>query len=528
MLVTNNVLNQGWNKLRQYLRDEELLDRSDYVDNNLYDYTNPISIYEYSKELIGKTFNDICKEDNLYVKESATDIEQYGNRKRKGGLGELVEEMHFKYKANNDIGPDFKEAGLELKVTPYKINKNKSTSSKERMIITMINYFKLAEEGFYESNLWDKSKLILIIFYLWEKEIKDRLDYKINYVHLYSPPKEDLKIIIEDYKKIQKKVIEGKAHELSEGDTMYLGAATKAASSKNLRNQPFSEIQAKPRAFSFKSSYMTYILNNYVISQAKDKYAKKQEKISSGEEHDTFENYVLNRINSNIGLDDIDLFKKYYRIESSKDLNKIMKSKGRYSNLAFRMLGVKSNRAEEFEKANVVVKSIRVEESGKIKESISFPTFKIKDLVQETWEESTAYNYFSETKFLFMVFNANNCGGYYLKKAFFWNMPIDIIENEVKDDWEIIVDRFRNGIILKPTIQKGGKVVVKNNLPSKKELNILHVRPHATKSIHLINGKEYGNGRLTRDSDELLNGDRMTKQCFWLNNDYLKDIINRT
>lgn len=56
-----------------------------------------------------------------------------------------------------------------------------------------------------------------------------------------------------------------KAHELSEGDTLYLGAAPKAATSKDRRKQPFSDELAKPRAFAFKNSYMTYVLNNYII-----------------------------------------------------------------------------------------------------------------------------------------------------------------------------------------------------------------------------------------------------------------------
>ena len=34
--------------------------------------------------------------------------------------------------------------------------------------------------------------------------------------------------------------------------------------------------------------------------------------------------------------------------------------------LAYRMLGIRSNQAEEFVKANVVVKAIRIEENGKI------------------------------------------------------------------------------------------------------------------------------------------------------------------
>ena len=38
-------------------------------------------------------------------------------------MGELVEERYFHYQSNNDARPDFDKAGVELKVTPYKINK---------------------------------------------------------------------------------------------------------------------------------------------------------------------------------------------------------------------------------------------------------------------------------------------------------------------------------------------------------------------------------------------------------------------
>jgi len=40
----------------------------------------------------------------------------------------------------------------------------------------------------------------------------------------------------------------------------------------------------------------------------------------------------------------------------------------------------------------------------------------------------------------------------------------------------------------------------------------------------VIGGQEYGNGN-NGDTDELPNGDKMTKQCFWLNNDYIIKII---
>ncbi|MDU3324156.1 MAG: MutH/Sau3AI family endonuclease, partial [Escherichia coli] len=100
-----------------------------------YDETDPLSIELYSKNLIGKTFADVLTEGfnpQLINEESADYITAHKNEKRKGGLGELIEECFFHYKCNNDSKPDFDKAGVELKVTPYKINKNKSLSAKER------------------------------------------------------------------------------------------------------------------------------------------------------------------------------------------------------------------------------------------------------------------------------------------------------------------------------------------------------------------------------------------------------------
>ena len=71
-------------------------------------------------------------------------------------------------------------------------------------------------------------------------------------------------------------------------------------------------------------------------------------------------------------------------------------AKGKYPKsvnaiLASRMLGLQGDlqKTEEFFKANVAVKTIRVGKNGSIKESMSFPAFSFKEVVEETWEEST-------------------------------------------------------------------------------------------------------------------------------------------
>ena len=77
--------------------------------------------------------------------------------------------------------------------------------------------------------MWQKARLILLVYYLYQQEINNRLDYRIDYVKLFAPPEQDIKIIEHDFEVIVEKIRNGKAHELSEGDTLYLGAAPKAA-----------------------------------------------------------------------------------------------------------------------------------------------------------------------------------------------------------------------------------------------------------------------------------------------------------
>lgn len=79
----------------------------------------------------------------------------------------------------------------------------------------------------------------------------------------------DFLIIKEDFRIIQDKVRRGLAHELSEGDTMYLGACRKGQKGDSLRRQPNSEIRAKARAFSLKASYMRTVLD-YVKKSGKN------------------------------------------------------------------------------------------------------------------------------------------------------------------------------------------------------------------------------------------------------------------
>jgi len=88
-----------------------------------YDETDPIDIERYGKEMLGLSFCDIfervVKERNPLVTDKKY-MTVHADKNFKGGMGKLVEECWFEYKANSDSEPDCEKAGVELKVTPYK------------------------------------------------------------------------------------------------------------------------------------------------------------------------------------------------------------------------------------------------------------------------------------------------------------------------------------------------------------------------------------------------------------------------
>ena len=356
----------------------------DYLDQQIeYDETNAQSIESYAKKLEGMTFQDILDMDlENYIEESTPAY--FSNINLKGGLGELVEKHYFHYEPNNDPQPDFPEAGCELKVTPFKKNKNGSYSAKERLVITMINYMDLINESFYHSHFWIKAQLILLIYYLWE-ENKDRLDYSIKHAKLFTPSKEDLEVMENDFRIIQDKVQEGLAHEISGSDTMYLEACTKASTSNDVRQQPNSDIPAKPRAFAFKNSYMTYVLNKYIIGNEPE-----DESIIDSNVDIPFEEYIENKINDYVGFSVEELCHKF-------GISFENPPKNLYSTLAYRILGINGNHAAEFQKAGIVVKAIRINSNNSITEHMSFPNFKFTEIVKETWEDAKIRNYLTSS-----------------------------------------------------------------------------------------------------------------------------------
>ncbi|MDY6073454.1 MAG: Sau3AI family type II restriction endonuclease [Eubacteriales bacterium] len=411
----------------------------------------------------------------------------------KGAIGTVIEESWFGYHPNSESSPDFPEAGVELKVTPY-LRKRSGITAKERLVCNIINYMDEYRKTFEDSSFWHKCETMLLMSYEHQHDVP-KYDYKIDKAILFSFPTEDLIIIKQDWEKIIRKIRSGEAHLITEGDTLYLAACTKGTTAAtSMRKQPFSHILAKQRAYSLKSSYMTHILRAYVFGDAIDEHIIKDwhELISTD-----FESYVIAKVSPYIGKTQVQL-KSLFNIESTaKNLNEILLAK---------MLGVTGKIAytDEFQSANIIPKTIRVQRNGHIKESMSFPTFKFTEIINETWEESKLREYLEPAKFLFVIFHENRNGEYVFERLKFWNIPMQDLE-EVHNVWSRTVQIIKDGVVL----TFDGRVT-HNNFPKSTESSVSHIRPHA-KNLN--------------DTYPLPDGREMPKQCFWFNREYVESII---
>lgn len=485
-----------------------------------YDDTNIDSIFEYAKKLEGMTFQQVIDEykkssQKIYINplQASNEISDYDNsyndtlpsKGAKGQLGNILERYYFGYLPNGHQQADFSKIGLELKQTCIDQKKNGEYTAGERLSITNISYKDPVEDNFYLSHVWNKIAKILLIHYLRDKS-KDRFDYPIKYGNLFTPPQEDLAIIIQDYLKIISKIKDGKAHEISESDTLYLGACTKGATAEKSTVPQYygDKTPARKRNFCFKRQYMDYVLNHYILKKTES--AESILKSKELNQHKSFEELILDMINMHAGKTDKELCELYGRPYN--------KNKAQWSDLAYKMLGIKGNHAEEFLKANIVVKSIRLELNGTMKESISLPPFSFKQLVTEKFEESSFCEYFEETKFLFVMYKSNGTN-YVLQGAQLWNMPISDLYGDAQIGWQKIHDKIQSGINYKI---ENDRVI--NDLPNKSDNRILHIRPHAAKAAYKLNNG-YMIGDIQKNANQLPNGEWMTTQSFWLNNNYI-------
>ena len=462
-----------------------------------YDYTSKESILEYGRKLLGKSLRELHPEACEYST-------------GKGRMGQSVEKYHFGYTPNSEAEPDFAEAGVELKCTPMKQNMDGSMVSKERLVLNIIDYVSEAQSSFYTSSFWRKNQMLLLMFYLHENGV-NVVDLFFKIVRYWSFPDIDRKIIQDDWNKLHWKMVHGLAHEISEGDTLYLGACSKGSKAGAEKRKQFlpEAPRAQQRAYSIKSKYLNTIILESLLhpEMCNGVYISEEQKrkiqltlteasnivssLDEYKENETFEQLVERKFALYYG-------KNIYEIEQMTGWKISNNPKSISNKVIHAILDIKTPKIKEFEKANLQQKSIRLEPSGLLKESMVFSQIDYKGIIKEQeWEDSVWYETLTQ-RFLFVIFRKSpdkDNKKAVLEKVFFWTMPhkdLAIAKCFWQDTKEkIAADDFSHFWKLS-------------------DHKICHVRPKAKNNT---------------DKMETPSGRMITKKGYWLNAEYILDVI---
>ena len=464
-----------------------------------YNRADKLSILEYSKQLLHKTLEEAIAPDRIDEKFQG-----------KGSLGQLVEKYFFGYDINSNQEADFHEAGLELKCTPLKELAKKTLAIKERLVLTMIDYDNDYKKKFEESRVDIKCMYMLILFYL---HVADTPVEKLEFIYsvLWKLPEKDLLIMKQDYETIIGKIRAGKAHELSEGDTTYLGACRKGQKGErekeyHLPDGSVAERTAPKRAFSLKTQYMRTILEfaektggqgTFNTSSLVDGYGPHL--VSEAElANKTFEEILIDRFLPFYGDSYPEICQKIGMKETHAKQRYAMASNGIITENKKR--GNDANKSDEFIKSGIRLKTFRINKDNEPEEALSFENIDYLEIVnEEDWFDSRLYELFT-SRFLFVIFKENIEDGesvYRLKKSFFWTMP----QNDLADA-EIYWDDIK-GHVLRDEIDP--KYFYKDGDGKK-----FHVRPKAQKAANLAPTPSGGMAK---------------KYCYWFNKSYVKQIV---
>lgn len=479
-------------------------------------YKSIEEVHNHAKKAVGKTVFELNESESI----------QYS----KSSVGDAFEKWFGKEK-DSSSRPDIEEVGVELKATPFKRLKNGQYSAKERLVLNIINYNDIAKETFEDSHFLFKNSKMEIALYEYLKDVpKDQWKiYETIYYEMSKNPK-DFEVIKNDWEKITNYVKNGKAHELSESLTNYLAPCTKGASAKSVRSQPYSPIPAKQRAYSLKASYMTSILRKYIFgdetseSIVKNRFELKTKDIEEIvlEKFEPYIGWSIKSLKTHFGIEK-DSYQTNYQIAAA-----ILNLKGKYS-------GTESFvKVEEFEKASILVKTVKFNENNVNKESMSFPAFNFNELSNEVWVDEEGepsaewHNFLLDTRFLFFVVKTDNDKDIF-KGANFFSMPEADLQGPVREVWEDTVKKINTGVELRP-VKWGNTIRIENNFISKTDDMICHVRPHESKADYSKNGKYADKlpvkaNWINKPASGKYSDQWMTRQCFWLNNSYIKEQV---
>ncbi|MBX3174268.1 MAG: hypothetical protein KF709_07635 [Gemmatimonadaceae bacterium] len=433
-------------------------------------------ILAFARKLRGKSLREVLPASGRMMESSAGD---------KGRVGQLVERA-FGLPRSSEQGPDFTHSGIELKAVPLK-RSSRSVRAKERTSVTMIDYDALVDETWQKAKVRQKLHKILFVFF-FHLDAGHPLDTVIEEVVLWTPPQDLVPQLETDWSAVQQKVLDGLAHEISEGDGRVLGAATKGAGRGQLVRQPKSSVRARPRVWALKPSLTTWLWERERLGNREVVDLRSALKLTAKQ---SFEEVVIQRLDG-------------YRGRTLAGISEALgvplsRAKSGAAVLVRRAIGVLDDRAaiREFKERGIQVKIVPISPAGRPYEAMSFPKFNHMEVWKEEWDESEFLQHLSRLLIVPLIREKRSSPKetQLWGSAFFWSpSPTELAG--IEDEWRMYAKLIEDGKA--------------NDLPGSGETRFIHVRPH---------------GRDGSDTEEAPRVGHVVKKCFWLNTDFVARLV---
>ncbi|CAK1245507.1 MutH/Sau3AI family endonuclease [Fructobacillus cardui] len=472
-------------------------------------YTN-LEIKDRFESAIGKTLGQIDKVGDFERTKT--------NPKITGIAGDVVEHSILGYASDTKQEADIKIDGkdIEVKTTGVrgKYKEPKTYTAKERITITNVSPKAIAEEKFESSALWDKLENTLLAYYLYDNAkpvpAAEYASFPFLGYQLHSFSEADKKIIMKDWQlvrdfcaeltEVDKKSDEqAKAYSAAKKDMMYLETAP------GWKNGP---------RFALRKSYVNSIIQEHFGAQS----TGLSEELTSYSELDQFLAKNSKR------------YKNRTVAEISAELGVKQSSKSVAHSLITKILNPESDikKGEEqfdlIKKSGLVVKVFVVRQGGKKKENCKFITIDFSELNQSIIDvhETDIYEYFSNTQFLFAIFEDGGKDGQ-LDDVFQGFKRFSFDEQYLESYLVPVLERVNHllvdkTLVEKPHIKPDGTPVINKTGVARMTNNL----PKSTEGKFFLNGT----GSDSNNKPLKLNGFSFYYQQMWLRGDEMIKLLD--
>lgn len=477
---------------------------------------------EFKKEEITLILENIKEKTLGEIDTKGVFKKTINNPKITGIAGDVIEQSVLGYPANTEQKPDIKIDGIpyEVKVTGVKNLKSRKNSpvAKEPMSITAVSPDKIMKEDkFNSSTLFHKVKNILLIYYLYDSPVTvcaaDYAKFRVLGYLFLNFNNDEMNEIQNDWEVVRNFIQD--VHTQSKDINIEYPKISKLR--KHMTYLDTAPKYPNNPRFRFKRAFV-----NTIIQQ--DQGTKFE--VLTGENN--FKN--LNELKPILSR-----FSKQFMDKSIKNISTslgISLGKKPPKSIAEKILATfiganskKLQRIEIFSKMGIIPKTIVLNEKNWPTEDTKFGTIDFEELVGiNCFEESYFFDYFSNKKFLFCIFQepAKNSPLQNVEFKGFKLISFDeyFVENEVRNFWNvvrnlIIDNKFECTQVLK---KDGSFRVNKNGIPQEKT-NL----PKSKDSIIFARGTSIDSSYKTFN----LCGYNIYPQQFWIKRSFIIETLNK-